>query len=165
MFSYKDFAVGIASILLGVLIVFESRGLVAKTSLDPAGPAALPLMMAWSLIVLGAIEVVGGLYARGKTKADRPPSAGFKAVLGKWYERYRLVLIVMIIGAAFCALFDLLGYLIAVPLMFAAILWFMERRDLKSIIGINLAVTAFLFVVFKYALSVNLPLGPFSGLF
>lgn len=164
MFSVKDIAVGGASILLGIFIFLQSRDLVAKTSLDPAGPAALPLMMAWVLVILGAIEVLGGLYAKKKTKSDKPVTSLIQK-LQAFYVHYKLVLRVMLIGAIFCVLLDFLGYLIAVPLLFAAILWVMGRKDLKALLVINLITTAVLFVAFRFVLSVDLPLGPFAGLF
>lgn len=164
MFVIKDIAVGIAAILLGIFIIFQSQGLIAKTSLDPAGPTAIPLMMAWAMIALGIIHIIGGMFARKKAGAkDDKKSAG--ASLRAFLDRYRLVIVVILLGLAFYALFDILGYLIAIPLLYGSILWTMGKRDLKSVVGFNLAMTAILFIVFRFGLSVDLPLGPFAYLF
>ena len=164
MFIVKDLAVGIASILLGVFIYLQGKDLTAKTSLDPAGPAALPMMMAYAIIFLGIVHVFGGLYARKKTKSDTPPLA-FAETFRKFLDRYHLVMVVFLIGVAYFTLLTLLGYPIATPLLFAAILWTLGKRDLKSLIVTNLILTTILFVVFRFGLSVDLPLGPFETLF
>lgn len=164
MFKAKDLAVGIAAIAFGIFILLQAQTIVVRTSLDPAGPAALPSIMAWAMIVLGLIHIVGGVLARAKqgTKAEKK-SVG--ARLAAFFEHYREVLIVMLIGAAFCVLFDILGYLISIPLLFASILWVLGKRDIKSLLGVNLALTAVLFVLFRFGLSVDLPLGPIGLLF
>ncbi|HUX42673.1 MAG TPA: tripartite tricarboxylate transporter TctB family protein [Rectinemataceae bacterium] len=164
MFSAKDLSVGIVAIILGIVIITQSQGLVAKTSLDPAGPSALPLLMAWAMIVLGAIHIVGGIVAKRANK-DAKPREGIGAILTSFLSRYRLVMLVALEGAAFIALLNFLGYLIALPLMTAAILWTLGNRNLKTLIGTNLALTAILFVLFHFALTVDFPLGPFTGLF
>ena len=164
MFSAKDLSVGIVAIILGIVIITQSQGLVAKTSLDPAGPAALPLLMAWAMIVLGAVHIVGGIVAR-RAKKDGKAGKGFGEILSSFFSRYRLVMLVALEGAAFIALLNLLGYLIALPLMIAAILWTLGNRNPKTLIGANLILTAVLFVVFRFGLMVDLPLGPFANLF
>lgn len=164
MFIVKDLAVGIASILLGVFIYLQGKGLTAKTSLDPAGPAALPMMMAYAIIFLGIVHVLGGLYARKITKNDNP-SPTFAEKFRKFLDRYHLVMVVFLIGVAYYFLLNVLGYPIATPLLFAGILWALGKRDLKSLLLTNLILTTILFVVFRFGLSVDLPLGPFETLF
>lgn len=161
MFKYKDLTVGISSVLLGILIILQSKGLVAKTSMDPAGPAALPLLMAWTMIVLGVVEAAGGFIAG---KARKKPAESVGKIAG-FFARYRLSILVMILGAAFCALFNLLGFIIVMPLFYAAVLWVLGKRDVKSLVVTNLVFNLILFVLFKFALSVDLPLGPFESLF
>jgi hypothetical protein len=84
--------------------------------------------------------------------------AGFPAsALRAW------ALILAVLGLA--ALWNPLGFLIAMPLFLVAALWIMGGREVWSIITIALLFTVIVYLVFAQLLGVRIPVGPFTPLF
>ncbi|MBZ4654379.1 MAG: hypothetical protein JG781_1720 [Peptococcaceae bacterium] len=154
MFKRDDYIVGIASILIGIFIIIQSAGLKVKTSLDPAGPEALPVIVAWGMIIIGIIHLIGAWYAN-KALGERTSSPSIKQKI----EDYKSVVAMVVISLAYAGLMEILGYLILTPLLIGSILWVVNMRDLKKICKISIAMTAILYVVFAFGLQVDFPLG------
>jgi hypothetical protein len=160
MFKREDIYVGIASILVAIFIIFQSRDLVVRTPMDPAGPTFVPLVIAWGMIFIGIILIAGGLYALRLTQASVTPSGGFLMQLSK----YQYVLLIVAISLAYGGLLDTVGYLIMTPILIGGIMWVLKVRDIKQILKVAIPLSLVLYVVFRFGLQVKLPLGVFEFL-
>jgi hypothetical protein len=160
MFKKDDCVVGITAILVGIGIIVQAQHLKVKTSLDPAGPKALPVILASGMIIIGLIHIVGGWYA-ARHQAGGPPPRSF----AEKYQDYKPVLAIIAISLGYAGLMNVLGYLVLTPLLIGSIMWVLNIRDIKRLSRISLSMTAILFVVFRWGLQVKLPLGLFENLF
>jgi membrane-associated HD superfamily phosphohydrolase len=161
MFKRDDYVVGIVSILIGLFIIFDASALRAKTSLDPAGPAALPVMIAWGMIVIGVIHLVGAWFAN-KVLTTKTQTKSFTKKL----RDYRAVIAVTVISLAYAGLLDILGYLLMTPLLIGLILWYVHVRDMRHIAKVSVTMTVVLYAIFAFGLKVRLPIGSlFESLF
>ena len=160
MFKRGDLTVGLASILIALFIILQSRNLVVRTSLDPAGPTFVPLIIAWGMIFIGIILIAGALYVRRVTPAPAKGGAG----LVQKFNDYKYVLMVVALSLAYAALLDVVGYLIMTPILIGGIMWVLNVRDIKEILKVSIPVSVILYVVFRFGLQVKLPLGFLSTL-
>ncbi len=161
MFKRDDYIVGIAAIILGIGIIIQAQFLEVRTSLDPAGPKALPVMIAIAMIVIGIIHIIGSYYVN--RSLDRVGETDAKSLTEKFRE-YKPVVAIIIISLAYAGLLNIFGYLIMTPLLIGSILWVLEIRSIRKILKISLLMTAILYLVFRYGLQVNLPIGFFEYL-
>ena len=143
-----DFFIGLG--LLGFALVYyqQSFSIVRGFASDRLGPACFPRLLALVLAVLSLTLIVRALA--GRSDPSRPPAmrAGiFVAVMGL------LVLYAVVLPTA--------GFLIATPILLAAVIWLFGLRQWVTLLGTALGVTAVLYLVFVRALHVLLPLGPF----
>ena len=104
MFKKEDLAVGVVSILIGIGIIFQAQYLKVKFALDPAGPKALPVIIAIGIIVIGVIHVGGALIARKKIEED---SGHPTATL--WFEKYRPVIYIILSSLIYAGLMLIVG--------------------------------------------------------
>lgn len=155
MFKRGDLTVGLASILIAVFIIFQSRNLVVRTSLDPAGPTFVPLIIAWGMIFIGIVLIAGDLYVRKVTPA---PPKGDAGPIQKLIE-YKYVIMVVALSLAYAGLLDTIGYLIMTPVLIGGIMWVLKVRDIKEILKVSISVSVLLYVVFRFGLQVKLPMG------
>ena len=132
--------------------------------MDPAGPAALPLITAWIMIIIGAVLLAGGSLAARKAVKSAPRSSVASALRG-FADRYRLVLVVIFFCLAYSFMYEILGYLIMTPLLIGSIMWVLGYRNKRSLMMVSGFMTAILFVVFRFGLTVKLPLGFWEKLF
>ncbi len=160
MFKRDDYIVGIASILIGIFIIVQSASLETKTSLDPAGPEALPVIVAWGMIIIGVVHLIGAWYANKALRA-KVCSPSFREKI----NHYRSVVAMVVISLAYAGLMEILGYLVLTPLLIGSILWVVHMRDIKKICKISLMMTAILYLVFAFGLQVDFPLGFLEHLF
>ncbi|MBV1758717.1 MAG: tripartite tricarboxylate transporter TctB family protein [Dethiosulfatibacter sp.] len=154
MFKRYDWSVGIASILLGVFIIYRSSFWANYQSSESAGPGYVPLILAWGMVIIGVIHLVGWWvdYKRGKKTEDIINYAK------EWQEFKPLVMLVTASIIYILAL-KTVGYLLMTPLLIASILWIIKERKIKGIIITSISVTIILFLIFFYGLSIKLPLG------
>lgn len=156
MFKKNDWLFGLISTLIGIFVLANVRGLwKVKTSLDPAGPAALPSIIAWAMIGIGVVHIVASLIMIQKEKA------GGKAETQDRKERrsFQPVILITLASVVFISCLSLVGYPIAMPLLIGAIMLSIGVRDFKKIALTSIATALILFVSFSFGLKVDLPLG------
>ncbi len=148
MFDRTDRYLGIFFILFGGVCLHSASKWPVMFASDPAGPAAIPRILCVGIMVLGLILSVGGFFK--KEKAEKPLITGVELrVLGG----LTAACIVYIL------LLQVIGYLLATPLLIAAILLICGDRSVKRIILLSVIGTLVLFLLFYSLLRVNLPLG------
>lgn len=159
-----DVAVAACFSLLGVFMILAASGIKSGMMRDPIGPRAA-FYVCGGILALGGLGVIIGHLRRWSRQKDHMvPSeggddeAGFPAsALRAW------ALILAVLGLA--ALWNPLGFLIAMPLFLVAALWIMGGREVWSIITIALLFTVIVYLVFAQLLGVRIPVGPFTPLF
>ncbi|MDR1482518.1 MAG: tripartite tricarboxylate transporter TctB family protein [Synergistaceae bacterium] len=157
MFKKDDWIFGLISIAVGAAAIYFTRGLVSIRSMDPAGPAALPTVVAWLMIVIGVVHVVGAIAKKSPAGSESPK----KDVKGG----VRQVVIICVACAIYYLLLESVGYILMTPPLIAAIMLGVGARGARGIITTSVFTTVFLFCVFFYALKVNMPLGILYPLF
>lgn len=160
MFNKDDLFVGIVSILIGIGIIVQAQYLKVKFASDPAGPKAVPVIIAIGIIVIGIIHIGGGLFARKMIGED---PAHQTATL--WLKQYRPVILVILSSLIYAGLMELVGYLILTPLFIGSIMWVLDEKDIKRVSKVSILMTVILFVVFRWGLQVSFPMGFLENLF
>jgi hypothetical protein len=155
LFKRDDWIFGLISTLLGVAVIYFSRDLKAETSLDPAGPAAMPVIIACMMIAIGIVHIIG---------AWRIIKKGPAAVAEKKKGDIKKVAAICAACLIYYLLLDVLGYPVLTPFLIMAIMGSVGVRDLKHMIGMSIGTTAVLFCIFYFLLKVSLPLGILSSL-
>jgi hypothetical protein len=156
MFKKDDWIFGLISIAVGTAVIYLTRDLASIKSMDPAGPAALPTIVSWLMIAIGAVHVAGAVMKKG-------PDESGNAKKGK--KDNKKVVIICAACAVYYLLLERVGYIIMTPALIAAIMLGVGERGARRILAASVFTTAFLFCVFYYALKVNMPLGVLYPLF
>ena len=148
MFEKSDRYVGIGFVLLGIICFYSATQWPMSFASDPAGPGAIPKILSAGLVVLGLILAIGGFLTKKKPEE-------------KLVTRQELVLTLIMTGicVAYIILLPIIGYVIATPLLIAAILFTVGSRKWTTLVFVSLGASLVLFVLFYSLLRVNLPLG------
>lgn len=152
MFKRNDWVVGSLSVLLGAFVIFLSSVWEKPTSFDTAGPGGVPSFLAWGILIIGIIHIVGAFFSP-KVPVDK------QAVWAKEYKEARPILQITLVCAMYILLIKILGYLIATPLLIIGIMWVVQVRSIKDLLVTSLSTTLILFLVFQIGLKVKLPMG------
>lgn len=158
MFKRNDWIVGSFSVLLGAFILFLTRNWEKPMSFDTAGPGGVPNFLAWGILIIGIIHLVGAFIAP-KVSVDK------KAQLAKEYKEARPILQITLVCAIYIFIIQFLGYLVATPLLIISIMWIVQVRNIKNLLMTSLSTTLILFLVFQIGLKVKLPMGIFKIFF
>ena len=145
MFQRNDWVVGVLSVLLGAFVIYRSNFWETVTSLDPAGPGALPVILAWGIIIIGIIHLIGFRFSPKSKKYN--------------LQELKPVLQITLVSIIYILLFEKLGYLILTPLLIISIMWIVQVRDKRVLIKTGFLATAVLFAIFFFGLKIKLPLG------
>jgi len=142
-----DFYIGLGLLAFALVYYQQSFSIVRGFASDRLGPAFFPRMLALALAAL-SLALIGRALA-GRSDPSRPPEMRlgvFAAVMG--------LLVV------YAAVMPVVGFLIATPVLLAAVIRLLGLRQWAAVLGTAVGVTAVLYVVFGRALHVLLPLGP-----
>ncbi|MDR1731332.1 MAG: tripartite tricarboxylate transporter TctB family protein [Synergistaceae bacterium] len=156
MFKRNDWIFGLISIALACAVLYFSQELKSIQSMDPAGPSAMPTIIAWAMLAIGVLHVAGALNIIKKTPA--PANREKEGGLFK-------VAVVCAICAAYWWWLDEVGYLIMTPLLIFGVMTTVGVRNLKKLLAMSLGTTTVLFCIFYYALQVRMPLGVLGKFF
>ncbi|MBQ9563397.1 MAG: tripartite tricarboxylate transporter TctB family protein [Lachnospiraceae bacterium] len=148
MFDRTDRYLGLGFVLLGGICFYSATTWPMYFASDPAGPGAIPKILSVGIILLGLILSVGGFFQ--KKKAEKPLVT---------VVELRVIGLLSAACIVYILILPLIGYLLATPLLIAAILLICGSRNVKQIVLISLIGTLVLFLLFYSLLRVNLPLG------
>lgn len=143
-----------ALLFLGLVLVYGWGGTQLTASLqgDVIGPAFFPRLLTVLGILLGILLFVQGVPG---TKKER--------LAGEGSDITALVPAAMLL--AYALVFEPLGFLLATPLFLVITFRYLGHPSWAGIFGYSAAVTAVVFVLFKYLLDIRLPLGPLARFF
>ena len=146
-----DFFTGLALVALAVGVFVGTLDM-AKVERG-IGPGDYPRVVAWGLLVLGGILTIqSGLKLVRREKRPLPFPAG----------AFPRVSTMVLMTAAYIYLMPLTGFVLITPVyLFLTMVFFGLRRYLLGAVA-SVAVTLTLFVIFRYAFHVLLPV---RGLF
>ena len=139
------------SILVAALFLYGVTGTFSGEDAQ-MGPPFWPRFILGSLIVLSAVVSVGAMRKISKEKAWR--EAIFVLDRGK-------VLLLAAIGmiAAYLVLLPLVGFIAVTPVFMIAFMRLLGEKSKGWIVGVSLAMTAIIVVLFTKAMYVPLPRG------
>jgi len=149
-----DRAVGAVVCALGIVMFVATRRLPAAMLGDAAGPTLLPLILSWALIGLGALLVLQSRAARSSAAAQTLGSAKHDI----WGGGRRLSAVVALL-AAYTAVFNALGYLVATATMLFFLLAIFNpgRRRQNATVAVSFSILSYL--LFHRLLGVFVPPG------
>lgn len=137
--------------LLGLFVLWESlasaRRLPLGTLRNP-GPAYVPVLLALTLLIFGALIAVAGARSPRLRETD-------------WSE-WRSAIAIFAVCAFAALMLERLGYRITVTALLLVLVGVVERRGLVFTVAFSLALAAGTYFVFDTLLRVPLPRGPFG---
>lgn len=142
----KDLILGVAMAVLSIVTIVESNNLVSTNKWDVFGPDGFPKAVAYVLLALSIILILGTLRKRNK--------------IGNKLTMTRLEIFVLLSIIAYALLLSILGFIIATGLFIFGLqllLTFDIKRSLLSMAATALIVTGSVYIVFEKVLYVNLP--------
>ena len=153
-----------------VVVVLYGAALVIATALQEPGPQFDPIGKQGLPYAFGAIFMIaGGFLVLRRVRTWRSETSNIVYREGAEDEEgYPASLSgpILIAGllTAYAISLPFAGYLIATPPFMAAALWILDRRQRALLIGLPVAFTLVVFLVFSQLLSVPLPVGPLTEL-
>lgn len=157
MFKKNDWIFGMVSVALGVFVLFNIDALRdIRNSMDPAGPAALPGIIAWSMIAIGLVHIIASFILMRRKN---------QCVEIKNSKSMMPVIKISFAAVIFIFLLPIIGYPVAMPLLIASIMFSLGVKEKKRIAIVSILTSIVLFASFSFALKVDLPLGFFERLF
>jgi putative tricarboxylic transport membrane protein len=155
--AWVDRAVALVLVGLGLGVLALAFQLPPATAADPVGPRGFPALL--GLVILACGVALGVLRRRAPT-ADAPEDAEARGVLAP-----RPLLGAIGLTAAYLAVLEPAGYLLATPPYLAALLLVQRGRVTpRAFVLTVLGVPAVLYALFAVAMRVPLPPGPLEPL-
>jgi putative tricarboxylic transport membrane protein len=143
-----DFFIGLGLLAFALVYYQQSFSIVRGFASDRLGPAFFPRMLALALAALSLTLIVRALA--GRSDPSRPPEM-----------RVKIFATVIVLLVLYAVVLPTAGFLVATPILLAAVIWLLGSRKWATLLGTAIGVTVVLYVVFGRALHVLLPLGPF----
>ncbi len=156
MFKRDDWLFGLLSIAVGAVTLASVAGLTKIKTMDPAGPAAMPKIIAWMMIGIGLMHIVGSLLALRKSGADQEKKKAKNNIP---------VILISAAGFLYYLFLESVGYPLLTPFLIAAVMLSVGDRNVKRVCAAALGLAVVLFVAFHYGLGVRMPLGVLEPLF
>ena len=147
-----------------VLLVFEIWAYVMTLDFKvvkkaAVQPATFPQIMCIGMMVFTVILLVQSIFKLMKMDPNDPmmqPTASLNALKNKGVQA---ALFVIVLCAAYAALFEVLGYVLISAIVAAIIMILIGKRDVKQIILVSVLVPLAMWLVFYKLLTVNIPMG------
>lgn len=164
----REMGVAIFLMAFGGLVIALARQIGPGISTDPLGPRAFPTALGAGIALCGLLLAAATLLFRGRggpavplTGADPEEDAGVE--VGP-FSPARLVGAV-VATAAYLAIFEPLGYLIATPIYVVAIMLIQGGAGRRVLLIAPILVTAALYATFRFGLLIPVPLGVLERFF
>ena len=157
----KAFANLVSSV---ILLVFEIWAYVMTLDFKivkkaAVQPATFPQIMCIGMMVFTVVLLVQSIIKLQKMNPDDPmiqPAASLNLLRNKGVQA---ALLVIVLCAAYAALFEVLGYVLASTIVAAIIMVLIGKRDVKQIVLVSVLVPLVMWLVFYKLLTVNIPMG------
>lgn len=157
MFKRDDWMFGLLSVGVGAVALWAVDELAGVKTMDPAGPAAMPRIVAWIMIGIGLLHIGGSLLVL------RQAATGETAQKKK--KNNVPVILICLAGLVYYLFLERVGYLLMTPFLILAVMASVGERNLKKMLATAVGTALLLFCVFHFGLGVNMPLGVLAPLF
>jgi putative tricarboxylic transport membrane protein len=148
-----ELALSALLLLLGVYLVIGATGITIPGSSNTVGPRFFPYLVGAATIV------VGGALAVRVLRGDQGPEEGGEDVDPDAKTSWRAVGIITLAFLAHALLINVIGWPLAVTLMFGAVAWSLGSRGIVRPLIAGGIVSVVVWLVFVKALGVTLPGG------
>ena len=157
----KAFANLVSSV---ILLVFEIWAYVMTLDFKivkkaAVQPATFPQIMCIGMMVFTVVLLVQSIIKLQKMNPDDPmiqPAASLNLLRNKGVQAAACVILLC---AAYAALFEVLGYVLISTIVAAIIMIQIGKRDVKQIVLVSVLVPLLMWFVFYKLLTVNIPMG------
>lgn len=147
---------GVVLVLFGLLVLYQTVGIIAEGGLAPDSPGVFPLVVSVGLVAFGGIFLFNTFFRPDPALLETVAVEGEKS---DW-RKFGLILAALIV---YVLLLAPLGYILATTLFFVATAWAMgSRRYIRDTI-IGVLFSAVIYFGFTELLNVRLPPGIFPG--
>ena len=122
-------------------------------------PASFPQFMCLGMMFFTVVLLIQSVFKLKKMDPEDPtmePAASLDIFKNKGVQAGVLVIVLC---AAYAALFEVLGYVLASTIIAAIIMWLIGKRDVKQIVLVSILVPLLMWFVFYKLLTVNIPMG------
>ena len=157
----KAFANLVAAI---ILLVFEIWAYVQTLGFKvvkkaAVQPATFPQIMSIGMMVFTVILLIQSVLQLRKMDPDDPMMEAAASINLLKNKGVQAGVFVIVLCAAYAALFEVLGYVLVSTLVAAIIMWLIGKRDIKQIVLVSVLVPLLMWFVFYKLLTVNIPMG------
>ncbi len=154
---WVDRAVALVLVGLGLGVLVLAFGLPPATAADPVGPRGFPALLGLVMLACGVALGVAPGRARSAIAPEGDAEARGALALRPLFGAIGLT-------AAYLAVLEPAGYLLATPPYLAALLLIQGRVAPRAFVLTVVGVPAVLYVLFAVAMRVPLPPGPLEPL-
>ena len=145
----KNITTGLGFLAFGALYAYLTSQLPRRLGNVP-GPSFFPWVLTWCFLGLSAILLIQGLLA----EPWNPP----KQVTGRSASGRTAACLLFL--AIYLGALPFLGFLLATPLAFGALMWAAGEARLLHITAWSVGMTALLYLMFHYLFQVPFPTTP-----
>ena len=151
--NYGELALSLVLLVLGVYLVLDARTIAIPGSSNTVGPRFFPYLVGAATVVVGAVlayRVLRGDQGPGEEGEDIDPDAP---------TSWRAVAIISVAFLAHALLINVVGWPLAVTVMFGVVAWALGARGVVRPLLAGGIASVVIWLVFVKALGVVLPGG------
>ena len=152
----KNIAAGLGFLVFGAVYASLTAQLPLRTVGNVPGPSFFPWVLTWCFLGLSCVLLIQGLMAPAHTPST-PKQNSAPESQKRTLRRQAMGLILL---AIYLALLPFLGFLLATPLFFGALMWTAGERRPIPILGWGVGIPLFLYLMFDRLFSVPIPATP-----
>jgi putative tricarboxylic transport membrane protein len=152
--SAVDAFTALAIFLVGVVMMIDNYKIGAGWAPDGPESGYFPLRIGAILCIASAVVCLRSLFGKGRQRE----------VFVSW-ERFRLVLMVLVPTAVYVLAIQLIGIYVASALFIAAFMRVMDKYSWLKTVMVGAGVSVTMFWMFEVQFMVPLPKGPVEALF
>lgn len=151
--NWGELALSVVLLLIGIYLIIDARNINIPGSANTIGPRFFPYLIG------GATVLVGGALAVRILLGDRGPEEEGEDIDPNAKTSWRAVGIIALAFLAHALLINVIGWPLAVTLMFGVIAWALGARGIIRPLLIGAVVSVIVWLIFVKALGVVLPGG------
>lgn len=157
-----DLAIAIAVVMVGLIIVYTATSFRPGRFPDPITARGLPYLTGGFMVVAGLVLVARRLSVWSALPGNLIVSEG-KEDDAAYPSRPGRSFAVIAAALAWVLLLRPVGFLLVTPILLGSVLWLMNERRWRRIVGFALGSTLIVWVLFALLLKITLPLGPLTA--
>ena len=151
--NYGELALSVLLLLLGAYLIIDGRTITIPGSSNTVGPRFFPYLVG------GATVLVGGALAVRILRGDQGPAEEGEDIDPDATTSWRSVAIIAVAFLAHALLINVIGWPLAVTLMFGVIAWALGARGIVRPLLAGGIASVVIWLIFVKALGVLLPGG------